>query len=61
MITAATEAPTVLRYPAGVPDADRLRADVDAVDGWYTDPLGSADWRHGVSAVLLEQIREELS
>nr|WP_264197846.1 FAD-binding molybdopterin dehydrogenase [Pseudonocardia sp. ICBG601] len=61
VITAATEAPTVLRYPAGVPDADRLRADVDAVDGWYTDPLGSADWRHGVSAVLLEQIREELS
>lgn len=61
VITAATEAPTVLRYPTGVPDPDRLRADVDAVDGWYTDPLGSADWRHGVSAVLLEQIREELS
>ncbi|MEJ8279995.1 FAD binding domain-containing protein [Pseudonocardia spirodelae] len=61
VITAATAAPTVLRHPGGVPSAARLRAGVDAVGGWYTDPLGTADWRHGVSAVLLEQVREELS
>lgn len=59
-ITAATERPTLLRYPA-LPDAGTLRADVAATDGYYTDPLGSADWRRGVSIVLLEEIRQELS
>ena len=29
--------------------------------GYYTDPLGSADWRRGVSGVLAERIREELA
>jgi xanthine dehydrogenase FAD-binding subunit len=59
-ITAATLRPTVLRYPA-LPDAATLRADVDAADGYYTDPLGVADWRRGVSGVLLEEIRQELA
>lgn len=58
-ITAATLRPTLLRYP-GVPDAATLRRDVTAAEGYYTDPLGPADWRRHVSAVLLEQIREEL-
>ncbi|MCR5979984.1 FAD-binding molybdopterin dehydrogenase [Gordonia jinghuaiqii] len=59
-ITAATEWPTVLRYPAP-PTADQLRNDITAASGYYTDPLGSADWRRGVSAVLAEEIRADLS
>jgi xanthine dehydrogenase FAD-binding subunit len=59
-ITAATLAPTVLRYPE-LPDADELRHDIDAAPGYYTDPLGPADWRRQVSAVLLEEIRRELA
>lgn len=58
-ITAATLAPTVLRYPVP-PDAFTLRHDVEGVAGYYTDPLGPADWRRHVSAVLLEEIRQEL-
>ena len=58
-ITAATTRPTVLRYPS-LPSADVLRTDVEAADGYYTDPLGSADWRRQVSCVLLEEIRAEL-
>lgn len=60
VITAATASPTVLRYPA-LPGAAALRADVDAAVGYYTDPLGSADWRRQVSGVLLEEIRQELA
>ena len=59
-ITAATLRPTVLRYPA-LPSAETLRADVEAAEGYYTDPLGAADWRRAVSAVLLEEIRTELA
>ena len=59
-ITAATLRPTVFRYP-GVPTAAELRADVDSADGYYTDPLGPADWRRAVSGVLLEEIRSELT
>ncbi|WP_460730172.1 FAD binding domain-containing protein [Nocardia heshunensis] len=58
-ITAATERPVVLRYRA-LPSAAELRADSRHADGYYTDPLGSADWRRGVSGVLLEEIRQEL-
>jgi len=59
-VTAATAAPTVLRYP-GPPGPDRLRADVLAAPGYYTDPLGSADWRRQVSALLLTEIHDELA
>ncbi|GAB88379.1 FAD binding domain-containing protein [Gordonia rhizosphera] len=59
-ITAATLRPTMLRYPT-LPDPATLRRDVTASDGYYTDPLGAADWRRGVSAVLAEQIRTELT
>jgi xanthine dehydrogenase FAD-binding subunit len=59
-VTAATRRPVVLRY-VGIPTADRLRAAVDAVDCYYTDPLGTADWRRQVSGVLVEEIRAELS
>lgn len=43
-ITAATLWPNVLRYN-GLPDAERLRSDIWSADGYYTDPLGAADWR----------------
>ncbi|MDT0182356.1 FAD binding domain-containing protein [Microbacterium sp. ARD31] len=58
-ITAATWTPTVLRF-AEMPDAAALAAAVAAASGYYTDPLGSADWRRGVSGVLAERIRVEL-
>ncbi|MFT4087949.1 MAG: FAD binding domain-containing protein, partial [Gordonia sp. (in: high G+C Gram-positive bacteria)] len=54
-VTAATQAPRVLRY-AALPAAAQLRSDVEALDGYYTDPLGSADWRRSVSAVLAGRI-----
>ncbi|WP_125130130.1 molybdopterin cofactor-binding domain-containing protein [Microbacterium sp. 10M-3C3] len=59
-ITAATWAPTVLRFPR-LPDAAALRAAVDAADGYYTDPLGPADWRRGATGVLAERIRAALA
>jgi CO/xanthine dehydrogenase FAD-binding subunit len=59
-ITAATAAPTVLRF-AAVPDAATLADAVASASGYYTDPLGSDDWRRGVSVVLAEQIRAELA
>ncbi|MFD5655756.1 FAD binding domain-containing protein [Streptomyces sp. NPDC127039] len=58
-ITAATLRPVVLRYDA-LPSSVRLREDVLEADGYYTDPMGTADWRRAVSAVLLEEILEEL-
>ncbi|MGA1829213.1 FAD binding domain-containing protein [Microbacterium sp.] len=59
-VTAATLTPAVLRYET-VPDAATLAAAVSAASGYYSDPLGSADWRRGVSIVLAEQIRTELA
>ena len=58
-VTAATPAPTVFRYPA-MPSADTVRSDVLAAPGYYTDPLGSADWRRAVSGVLALEIRAEI-
>jgi CO/xanthine dehydrogenase FAD-binding subunit len=58
-ITAATSTPTVLRFDA-LPDAATLSASVLAAEGYYTDPLGAADWRRGVSAELAERIRRDL-
>jgi CO/xanthine dehydrogenase FAD-binding subunit len=59
-ITAATLTPTVLRYER-LPAASTLRRDADSAAGYYTDPLGPADWRRQVSGVLLEEIRRELA
>lgn len=58
-ITAATAAPTVLRF-AAVPDAGTLAASVSTAEGYYTDALGAADWRRGVSIELAERIRADL-
>jgi CO/xanthine dehydrogenase FAD-binding subunit len=59
-VTAATERPVVLRF-AEIPDAATLATAVHGAPGYYTDPLGAADWRRGVSVVLAERIRGELS
>jgi CO/xanthine dehydrogenase FAD-binding subunit len=59
VVTAATSRPVVLRF-ATVPDAATLAAAVADAPGYYTDPLGAADWRRGVSGVLAERIRREL-
>ena len=53
-VTAATLVPMVLRYPA-LPDAATLAADIAAAPGYYTDPLGVADWRRGGRRVLAER------
>jgi len=37
-----------------------LRTDAEDAPGYYADPMGAADWRRAVSAVLLEEIRQEL-
>lgn len=58
-LTAATDHPVQLRYP-DLPDADALAADVAAVDAWFSDPHGAADWRRAVSGLLAQEIREEL-
>ncbi|WP_430868690.1 FAD binding domain-containing protein [Demequina aurantiaca] len=60
VITAATSTPTVLRF-SSVPSPDALDAAVRAVTTYYTDALGSADWRRQVSAVLLAEVLEELT
>ncbi len=57
-ITAATWRPTVLRYD-GLPDAATLRSDAASADGYYTDPLGTADWRREVSGVLARGDRRQ--
>ncbi|MET0735810.1 MAG: FAD binding domain-containing protein [Microbacterium sp.] len=58
-VTAATARPVVFRFEE-FPDAATLASAVDSAPGYYTDSLGSADWRRGVSAVLAERIRAEL-
>ena len=59
-VTAATQTPTVLAFPH-LPTPVELAARVADADGYYSDPLGSADWRRGVSIVLAERIRKGLA
>ena len=59
-ITAGTGRPVQLRY-AAPPSAATLRADVEAVDAWFSDAHGAADWRRAVSVVLGLEILEELA
>ena len=58
-VTAATLRPVQLRYDA-IPAAAELRADVAGIDAWFTDAHGAADWRAAVSAVLAEEVRQQL-
>lgn len=59
-VSAATLTPTVFRFEE-LPDATSLRDAVAGAPDYYTDPLGSADWRRGVSIVLAGRIRDELA
>lgn len=59
-VTAAVDRPAVFRF-AGLPDAGALADAIGAASGYYTDSLGAADWRRGVSIVLAERIRQELA
>ena len=59
-ITAGTVRPVQLRY-AAPPSAATLRTDVEAVDAWFSDAHGAADWRRAVSVVLGLEILEELA
>lgn len=59
-ITAATLRPVLLRYPQ-VPAPGVLRAAAEAASGYYTDALGSADWRRQVSGLLLEEVRNDVA
>lgn len=59
VLTAATLTPTVMRFTE-LPTNTEVADAVTTASGYYTDPLGSADWRRGVSGVLAEQIRAEL-
>lgn len=59
-VTAATTAPRIWRF-ATIPAPAALEAAVQGASGYYTDPLGSADWRRAVSGVLAERIRAALA
>ncbi|MFT3944189.1 MAG: FAD binding domain-containing protein [Ancrocorticia sp.] len=58
-ITAATLTPQVLRFDE-LPDGAALASALEQTSGYYTDPLGAADWRRATSLVLAERIRDEL-
>lgn len=57
VVTAAVRRPRVLRF-GRIPGAGELRDAVASAPDFYTDPLGSADWRRGVSVVLAERVRQ---
>ncbi|WP_104134332.1 MULTISPECIES: FAD binding domain-containing protein [unclassified Cryobacterium] len=59
-VTAATLHPVQLRY-AQVPTADVLADDIGAIDCWFTDAHGAADWRRAMGLLLGEEIRAELA
>ena len=59
-VSGATVHPEQLRY-ATAPDATTLVRDIDAIDTWFTDPHGAADWRRAVSGVLAAEVLAELA
>jgi CO/xanthine dehydrogenase FAD-binding subunit len=61
-VSAATDRPYVLRFPA-LPAADDLRRAISSgIPGraWHDDAHGSPDWRAAVTHELAQQIREEI-
>jgi CO/xanthine dehydrogenase FAD-binding subunit len=58
-VTAATERPCRLAFPAP-PTAAELDRALDGIDCWYADPHGAADWRAHVSRRLAREILAEL-
>ena len=59
-VTAATLHPVQLRYPQ-LPAAEVLARDIAAIDCWFTDAHGAADWRRAMGLLLGEEIRAELA
>ena len=59
-VTAATLRPVQLRYPA-LPSIEVLARDIAAIDCWFTDAHGAADWRRAMGLLLGEEIRAELA
>ncbi|QKJ18105.1 FAD binding domain-containing protein [Microbacterium hominis] len=59
-LTAAVERPVVMRF-CELPDAAGLAAAIDSAPGYYSDVLGTEDWRRAVSGVLGERIRAALA
>ncbi|WP_110182098.1 FAD binding domain-containing protein [Nocardioides solisilvae] len=63
-VTGATTRPVVIHLPADEGRAarrDRLVAGLGAVDCWYDDPHGAADWREAVTGLLAAEVLEELT
>ncbi len=58
-VTAGTLHPVQLRYDRA-PSASALARDIAAIEPWFTDAHGAADWRRAVSVGLGEEIRREL-
>nr|WP_216851558.1 FAD binding domain-containing protein [Herbiconiux sp. VKM Ac-2851] len=58
-VSGATVHPEQVRF-ASIPGRSELAEAVGAIDSWFTDPHGPADWRRGVSLLLAEEIRVEL-
>lgn len=58
-VTAATPRPLLLRF-AGLPPAGELADALAAVEEWFDDVHGAADWRAHVTRVLAEEVRAEL-
>ncbi|MGI8458353.1 MAG: FAD binding domain-containing protein [Propionibacteriaceae bacterium] len=58
-VSAATLRPIQLRWPR-LPEPGVQAAAVAAIDAWFTDPHGAADWRRAVSVIMAEEIRAEL-
>lgn len=59
-VTAATLTPLVRRFPA-LPTASVLADTVAQAPGFYSDPLGAADWRRAVSVELAGRVRDDLA
>lgn len=58
-ITASVRRPVVLRFD-GIPSDAALVTAVESAPGYYSDPLGAADWRRGVSGVLARRAADDL-
>lgn len=59
-ITGGTTRPEVLRF-SGLPSSADLGASIHGISSWFSDAHGAADWRRAVSALLAEEIRQELA
>lgn len=60
VVTAATYAPHVVRFDALPSPADAASAAREATT-FYTDALGTADWRHHLAGVLAARVVEDLA